>query len=155
MISDFRAWISNFVNLKSGHKKIFAKTADRRPPAKILVISAFLIGGFLACTHRERGRDGIVIADSKSYEASLYRQNCAVCHGREAYGKEVSGQMIPSLRFGDAKKKSEAEIYNQIANGKLPMPAFKDQLTETEIRRMVDFVIYDLQARKKIKNSSD
>lgn len=90
----------------------------------------------------------VVIASSKSYEASLFRQNCAICHGVEGNGKEINGKLIPSLRVGDAAKKSEQEIYEQIANGKLPMPSFKNQLSEEDIRKMVKFVKRDLQGRE-------
>ncbi len=116
---------------------------------KIIVVLGFLVFGLIACTEQRTRKDGIVIADSSSYEASLYRQNCAICHGKEAYGKEVDGKPVPSLRFGDAKKRSREEIYNQIKHGKLPMPSFEGQLTEKEINRMVDFIMYDLQAREK------
>ncbi|MGI8669246.1 MAG: c-type cytochrome [Aridibacter sp.] len=116
---------------------------------KIAVIFSFLIFGIIACTEQKTSNDGIVIAESKKYEATIFRQNCAVCHGAEAFGKTLDGKPVPSLRFGDAAKKSRQEIYNQIHNGKLPMPAFKDQLTEREIQMMVDFVMYDLQGRKR------
>lgn len=113
-----------------------------------LLFAAFAV----ACVSTELQRSaGIVIADSKSYEASLFRQNCAICHGQEANGKEVNGVMIPSLRYGDAATKTEEEIYHQIKEGKLPMPSFKNQLSEKEIRGMVNFVMSDLQGREKLK----
>jgi cytochrome c553 len=115
---------------------------------KIFVVSLFVVLFVAACVQTESKRgSGIVIAESKSYEASLYRQNCAICHGAEAYGKEVDGKLVPSLRFGDIENKSEQEIYEQIAHGKLPMPAFKNQLTEDEIQRMVIFIRRDLQGK--------
>jgi mono/diheme cytochrome c family protein len=107
----------------------------------------FIVFLIAACVEKKFKRAGVVIAESKSYEASLYRQNCAVCHGTEAYGKEVNGKFVPSLRFGDVEKKSEQEIYEQIAHGKLPMPAFKNQLTEDEIQKMVIFIRRDLQGK--------
>ena len=110
----------------------------------VILFSAFIIS---ACLKSESKRNEFVIADSKSYEASLFRQNCAICHGQEANGKEMNGVLIPSLRYGDAAKKTEEEIYQQIKEGKLPMPAFKNQLTEEEIRRMVKFVRRDLQEK--------
>lgn len=115
---------------------------------KLLVLAAFVIfsAGF-ACSPQRSDYRGVLIADNDSYEASIYRQNCAICHGKEALGKEVNGQLVPSLRFGDAAKRTDEEIYQQIANGKLPMPSFKGQLTEEEIRRMVVFVRKDLQGR--------
>ena len=97
-------------------------------------------------------RSGIVIAESKSYEASIFRQNCAICHGQEANGKEMDGRLIPSLRYGAAATKSEEEIYSQIKEGKLPMPAFKNQLTEEEIQKMVKFIQRDLQGKRETNN---
>lgn len=115
---------------------------------KIFVVSLFVALCALACAETKSKRaSGIVIAESKSYEASLYRQNCAICHGAEAYGKEMDGKFVPSLRFGDIENKSEQEIYEQIAHGKLPMPAFKNQLTEDEIQKMVKFIRHDLQGK--------
>ncbi|HEX8734807.1 MAG TPA: cytochrome c [Pyrinomonadaceae bacterium] len=116
---------------------------------KVLLIFLFIVFLIAACVQTESKRGGgIVIAESKSYEASLYRQNCAICHGAEAYGKEMDGKFVPSLRFGDIEKKSEQEIYEQIAHGKLPMPAFKNQLTEEEIQKMVIFIKRDLQGKE-------
>lgn len=126
-----------------------SKTKDHRPQTKLFIVLLFISLGIFACTEQKTSRDGIVITESKKYEASIFRQNCAICHGAEANGKTLDGKPVPSLRFGDAKKKTEQEIYNQIANGKLPMPAFKNQLTDREIHQMVNFVMYDLQARNR------
>ena len=115
---------------------------------KFLVVFIFIVFSVVACVQTESRRRNFVIADSKSYEASLFRQNCAICHGQEANGKEVDGKLIPSLRYGDAAKKTEEEIYLQIKEGKLPMPAFKNQLSEKEIRQMTQFIIKDLQGRQ-------
>lgn len=119
---------------------------------KTLTIVGFIFFTIAACVSSEKKRrPGIVIAESKSYEASLFRQNCAICHGQEANGKEVNGVMTPSLRYGDAATKTEEEIYHQIKEGKLPMPAFKNQLSEKEMRGMVSFIMYDLQGRERLK----
>ncbi len=113
---------------------------------KIIIVLSF-IAFTVACQPTESKRAEYIIADSKSYEASIFRQNCAICHGAEANGKEIDGKIIPSLRYGDAAKKSEQEIYLQIKEGKLPMPSFKNQLTEEEIQKMVKFVRNDLQRK--------
>jgi mono/diheme cytochrome c family protein len=117
---------------------------------KIIIVLSF-IAFTIACNLAAAPvtRKDFKIAESKSYEASLFRQNCAICHGAEANGKEINGKLIPSLRYGDAATKSEQEIYDQIANGKLPMPAFKNQLTDDEIKRMVKFVRRDLQGKEE------
>jgi mono/diheme cytochrome c family protein len=115
---------------------------------KLTIICFFAGFGIFACYGEKETRRQFVIADSKSYEASLFRQNCAICHGQEANGKEMDGKLIPSLRYGEAATKTEQEIYDQIANGKLPMPSFKNQLSEEEIRKMVKFVRRDLQGKE-------
>jgi mono/diheme cytochrome c family protein len=115
---------------------------------KITIVLSF-IAAAIACQQTAKGRKGYIIANSKAYEASLFRQNCAICHGQEADGKEVDGRQIPSLRYGDAASKTEQEIRDQIANGKLPMPAFKNQLTDEEIERMVKFIRRDLQGKEE------
>ena len=116
---------------------------------KFVIVCSTLGLGIFACSNSAAKRNEYSIADSKSYEASLFRQNCAICHGQEANGKEMDGRLIPSLRYGNAQTKSEEEIYLQIKEGKLPMPSFKNQLTEEEIRRMVQFVQRDLQGKEK------
>lgn len=122
---------------------------------KSLIFSLFVIFGLLACVQTQSKRNEFNIAGSKSYEASLFRQNCAICHGQEANGKEIDGKLIPSLRYGDAATKSEEEIYQQIKEGKLPMPAFKNQLTEDEIRKMVQFIRHDLQGKNSATNNTN
>jgi mono/diheme cytochrome c family protein len=118
---------------------------------KVLLIIAAAAIAFAACQAKEpagQPRVGITLAESKSYEASLYRQNCALCHGVEGYGKELQGRMIPSLRHGDIAAKTEEQIYEQIATGKPPMPSFKFQMTEEEMRRLAKFIYRDLQGRQ-------
>ena len=68
--------------------------------------------------------------------------------GPFAFGKEMEGKIIPSLRYGEAATKSEEEIYLQIKEGKLPMPSFKNQLTEEEMQKMVKFIRRDLQGKE-------
>ena len=100
------------------------------------------------CGPKETVSRGIKIADSDSYEATIFRQNCAICHGAEADGKTIEGKPIPSLRLSPATLKSEEQLYQQIANGKLPMPPFKGQLSESELRKMAKFIKQDVQGMK-------
>ena len=129
-------------NLKS-------KTKDQRSKTKIAVVCLFTAFTISACTNGEATKRSFVIAESKSYEASLFRQNCAICHGAEGNGKEIDGKLIPSLRYGEAANKSEEEIRQQIRHGKLPMPSFEKQLTDEEIEKMVKFIRRDLQGKEE------
>lgn len=133
------------MSLKSGAQRL--KSWADGQALKLLALVLFIIFTLFACEKGQAVRKEFVIAESKSYEASLFRQNCAICHGVEGNGKEIDGKLVPSLRYGDAAKKTEQEIYQQIAFGKLPMPAFKGQLTDEEINKMVKFVMRDLQGR--------
>ncbi len=119
---------------------------------KIFVFAVFFAFALFSCSSETVRKGGIVIEGSKSYEASLFRQNCAICHGSEASGKVVNGVQIPSLRFGDAATRTKEEIYQQIAHGKLPMPGFDKQLTEKEMHMMVKFIMSDLQGRGEEKS---
>ena len=90
------------------------------------------------------------ITDSKTYEASLFRQNCAICHGPEGEGKTLDdGRVIPNIRDGEHKYKTDDEIYNHIANGGNGMVPFRDQFTQRELNLMVDFVQNDLRSHNK------
>ena len=111
---------------------------------KVSIIVAFVILALTACFFDKR--NSYVIADSKSYEASLFRQNCAVCHGPEANGRMLdNGTKVPSLREGQFKALTELAIENQIANGGNGMTPFRSQLTQREIVLMTGFVYHDLR----------
>lgn len=100
-----------------------------------------------------------VIATSDKLEASIYKQQCAICHGAEGNGREISGIKVPSLRYGPAQNKSEEQLYTQIRCGRPDdcdgqakgtvqvMPAFKDRLSDEDIRKMTKFVLL-LQGRQ-------
>ncbi len=111
---------------------------------KLLIILSFTLIGFAACF--DSRPKAFVLADSKSYETSLFRQNCAICHGPEANGRTLyDGTVVPSLREGEFKFNTEAEIYKQIAEGGHGMLPFRNQLTERELRLMAEFVRRDLR----------
>jgi mono/diheme cytochrome c family protein len=109
------------------------------------VTAVFVCFGLVACFN-SGAKKPFVIAESKSYETSLFRQHCAICHGSEANGKTLDdGKQVPSLRTGEFKFKTEDEIHHQIAEGGNGMTPFKGQLTERELRLMTEFVRKDLR----------
>ena len=113
---------------------------------KLLIVLAFIAAGSFACLNSRPNR--FVVAESRLYEASLFRQNCAVCHGPEGEGKTLDdGTKVPSLREGEFKFKTAAEVYNQIANGGNGMVPHRYQLTERELRLLTKFVIEDLRQK--------
>src|ERR1043165_7846760 len=111
---------------------------------KFIAVLIFASVAITACFESKPKR--FVIADSKSYEASLFRQNCAICHGPEGNGRTLDNNAkVPSLREGPFKMQTEAAIQNQITNGGNGMPPFRGQLTQREINMMTEFVYRDLR----------
>ena len=112
--------------------------------AKLSIVILFSLVALIACSSSNPQR--YVIADSKAYEASLFRQNCAICHGPEAGGKPLDdGRIVPNLRDAPYKYATDQQIYDHIANGGNGMVPFRDQLSDHEIRLMVEFVQKDLR----------
>jgi len=113
----------------------------------IIIVLTFGIGGIAACVSSTNNRYSIT--SSKSYEATLFRQNCAICHGPEGEGKTLEdGRITPNIRDGEHRYNSDGEIYNHIANGGNGMVPFRDILTDREIRLLVSFVQKDLRGTK-------
>lgn len=71
---------------------------------------------------------------------AVFRQNCAACHGPNAEGKDLAP---PLNRTGHAHHHPDWELYMVIAEGKVgfgQMPAWKDTLSEHEIRSVVAYI---------------
>lgn len=112
--------------------------------AKFFILFIFTVFAAVACFNSKPVR--YAIKDSKTYEASLFRQNCAICHGPEAEGKTLGdGRIIPNIRDGEHKYATDEQIFDHISNGGNGMVPFRDMLTEREIRMLVRFVQDDLR----------
>ena len=110
--------------------------------AKVFAIIVFAAIASVACF--DSSPQAYSIAQSKELEASLFRQNCAICHGPEGQGRTLDdGTVVPSLRHGrngEFRFHTETEIYNQIANGGNGMSPFRGQLSDREIRLLTGLV---------------
>lgn len=116
--------------------------------AKVTAIVFFLAIAGAACFN-SAATEPYSIVKSKELDASLFRQNCAICHGLEATGKTLQdGTVVPSLREGEFKFRSEPEIYNQIANGGNGMNPFRGQLSDKEIKALTSLVHDKLRNQK-------
>jgi len=74
--------------------------------------------------------------------ASLYKAKCAVCHGADLAGKPAA--KAPSLVGDQAKKASDADLTDMIANGgkdKKAMHAFANKgLTPDQIKMVISYI---------------
>jgi mono/diheme cytochrome c family protein len=74
--------------------------------------------------------------------ATLYKTKCAACHGADLAGKPAA--KIPSLVSDEAKKASDADLTDMIANGgkdKKAMHAFANKgMTPDQIKMVIAYV---------------
>ena len=79
---------------------------------------------------------------AKSPGASLFRSKCVLCHGADGSGKTPLGKQLQAadLRSKDVQKLSDAELHKIIHDGQANMPAFADQLSDTEIDQVLKHV---------------
>jgi len=75
-------------------------------------------------------------------DAAVYKAKCAVCHGADLAGKPAA--KIPSLVSDDAKKASDADLNDMIANGgkeKKAMHAFANKgVTPDQIKMLIAYI---------------
>jgi mono/diheme cytochrome c family protein len=74
--------------------------------------------------------------------AAIYKTKCAACHGADLAGKPAA--KIPSLVSDDAKKASDADLTDMIANGgkdKKAMHAFSNKgVTADQVKAVVSYI---------------
>jgi len=80
--------------------------------------------------------------------ATIYQAKCAACHGADLSGKPAA--KMPSLISDDAKKASDADLTDMIANGgknKKAMHAFANKgMTPDQVKMVVSYI---REAQKK------
>ena len=80
-----------------------------------------------------------------------FQKNCVTCHGEKAEGgrKEVEGKRfkVPSLHEGHALEHSDDKLVLQITEGDEEMPAFKEKLSQQEIKDLVRFIRKEFQGK--------
>jgi mono/diheme cytochrome c family protein len=74
--------------------------------------------------------------------AAIYKTKCAACHGADLAGKPTA--KIPSLVSDDAKKASDADLTDAIANGgkdKKAMHAFANKgVTPDQVKMVISYI---------------
>ena len=77
---------------------------------------------------------------------SLYRKQCASCHGPDGRAQTSKGKFSHARDLSDAKWQDDVtdeRIFNSIMNGRSVrgnMPAFSDRFSEAEVNLLVKFV---------------
>jgi mono/diheme cytochrome c family protein len=75
--------------------------------------------------------------------AGTYKSKCQMCHGASGMADTGAGKSMNVRPVSDpeVKKMTEAEMIAVTKNGKEKMPAFKDKLSDAEIKAAVDFYL--------------
>lgn len=120
---------------------------------KTLVSGALVFFGIAMADEKPSGSDDETLSQGRA----LYEQYCASCHGQEGQGqpdwnqKNDRGELPapPHDPEGHTWKHSDRMLYNIVAEGwrdpwnetdRKTMPAFKDILTPTEIRSVIEYL---------------
>jgi len=97
-------------------------------------IKTLLIVGSLACFGR------MAFAGDT---AEIWNKNCASCHSKDGTGNTTMGKKAGAEDYTDSKvqaKFTDAEAVKIIQEGKKKMKAFKDKLTDDEIKALVAYI---------------
>jgi len=74
---------------------------------------------------------------------ATYKSKCAMCHGATGMADTGAGKSmkVRPVNDPDVKKMTEAEMIALTKNGKAKMPAFKDKLSDDQIKAVVDYYV--------------
>ncbi len=82
-------------------------------------------------------------SSKKSDATTIYKNDCASCHGKDGQAKSFRGKLLKAQNLTDSTWQadiSDEHIFNVISNGHKKMPAFGKKLSEEEINSLVAYV---------------
>ena len=72
--------------------------------------------------------------------SALWGQHCASCHGKDGSGNTAMGKKLGVKDYTKSQSFSDAEATNVIKNGKGKMKAYKDKLSDADVKALVAYV---------------
>ena len=85
----------------------------------------------------------VIASASRSFAADAaanWSQNCASCHGKDGSGNTMMGKKLGVKDYTKQQSFSDAEAANVIKNGKGKMKAYKDKLSDADVKALVAYV---------------
>ncbi|MGH8177530.1 MAG: c-type cytochrome [Steroidobacter sp.] len=83
-------------------------------------------------------------ADSVARGASLYRMNCAVCHGEQGRGDGPVGRKFDpapvDLSKDYTQSQADGQLFFTLTRGRVAMPFYRDALSQQERWDVVNYV---------------
>ena len=92
--------------------------------------SVLLIAAAMFCANLAFGADA----------AANWSQHCASCHGKDGTGNTTMGKKLGVKDYTKEQSFSDAEATEVIKNGKDKMKAFKDKLSDADVKALVAYV---------------
>lgn len=86
---------------------------------------------------------GLTTSASAQGAADLYKsKTCVACHGADGKGETPMGKKMNARDFhsADVQKMTDQELFDSTKNGKNKMPAYKDKLSDAQIKELVQYV---------------
>lgn len=109
--------------------------------SSIFIAAMLLVLGSLGFASRAAAADDV--------GATAYKSNCVVCHGADGTGTPTGKSLkAPDLHADVVQKMTDAQIEDQIANGKNNMPPFKSTLSKEQITALAKYVHSEFGKKK-------
>jgi mono/diheme cytochrome c family protein len=108
----------------------YRKIKQRKEPSLMKLIISVIVAIVFASSGAAFGADA----------AALWAQNCASCHGKDGSGNTTMGKKLAVKDYSKDQGFSDAEAANVIKNGKGKMKAYKDKLSDADVKALVAYV---------------
>lgn len=114
-----------------------------RHPWPVLCAAVFIASGKPIAAVRIA--DGPRSFRQQSDAKTLFAQRCAACHGQAGAGDGPAASALTPrpTNFADTAfqaDRTDQQLTAVITGGKPPMPAFRDQLSATQVKSLVDYI---------------
>lgn len=112
--------------------KVISQRSDRSTANVVLFTALFFLIFCTAAFAQEKSSPG----------ATIFKSKCVLCHGADGAGQTPLGKQLQAANLGskEVQKQSNAELQKAVHDGKANMPAFSEQLTDTEIAQVIQYV---------------
>lgn len=103
------------------------------------VVTASFGLSLFAASGAKLSSEAVTSADA----GTIYKRDCASCHGRDGRGRTRKGRQTRARDLTDAPWQddvSDERLFNSISNGRGKMPAFRKTVTENDIDALVAFI---------------
>lgn len=108
-----------------------------RLATRTIALGAMMAMALMASASRARANG----AADEDLGEKTFKSTCVMCHGEDGTGTPTGKALkAPDLHSDAVQKMTDAQIVDQISNGKGNMPPFKNTLSKDQIQALVKYV---------------